>query len=131
MINQERTYLALQVDQTGACFDNIQVFGTARHSSQENNLQLIAKQSGKFPFAKTVQEKYKILKGNLHAILYMEDPKYQKIVKDVEEIDSQKKELFPQAFGSHKDFQKQIQSLRKKLNMTLIVKWFLVFFTTD
>ena len=116
MINQERTYLALQVDQAGACFDNIQVFGTARHSSQENNLQLIDKQSGKFPFAKTVQEKYKILKGNLHAILYMEDPKYQKMVKDVEELDSQKKELFPKAFGSHKDFQKQIQSLRKKLH---------------
>ena len=116
MINQERTYLALQVDQAGACFDNLQVFGTARHSSQENNLQLIAKQSGKFPFAKTVQEKYKILKGNLHAILYMEDPKYQKMVKDVEELDSQKKELFPQAFRSHKDFQKQIQSLRKKLH---------------
>ena len=115
MINQERTYLALQVDQAGAYFDNIQVFGAAKHSLQENNLLLIDKQKGNFPFAKTVQEKYKIKMGNLHAILYMKDPKYQKLVKDVDEIDSQKKELFPQAFDSHKDFQKQIQSLRKKL----------------
>ena len=116
MINQERTYLALQVDQAGACFDNIQVFGAAKHSSLENNLKHIDKQSGNFPFAKTVQEKYKILKANLHAILYMEDPKYKELVKNVEKIDSQKKALFPQAFGNHKDFQKQIQSLKKKLH---------------
>ena len=34
----------------------------------------------------------------------------------MEEIDLQKKELFPQAFASHKDIQKKIQSLRKKLH---------------
>ena len=114
MINQERTYLALQVDQAGACFDNIQVFGAAVHSSHENNLQLIDKQSGKFPFAKTDQDEYKILKGNLHAILYMKDPKYQKLVGNVEEIDLQKKAAFSTSFCEPQGYSKENSIIEKE-----------------
>ena len=56
IINQERNYLALQVDQAGACFDNIEVYGVAKHSSQENNLQLIEKQRGKFLLLKQIRK---------------------------------------------------------------------------
>ena len=116
MIHQERTYLALQVDQSGASFDNIQVFGAAKNPRLENNLQFIGVQTDRFPYAKSDKEKYQILKSNLHALFYMKDPSYQTLVKKVAQIDSQKKELFPQAFGTHKDFKKHIQSLRRKLH---------------
>tara|TARA_Y100001954_G_C15647448_1_gene520893 strand:- start:141 stop:692 length:552 start_codon:yes stop_codon:yes gene_type:complete len=46
----------------------------------------------------------------------MEDPVYRKLVERVERLDADKVERFPEAFSSHKTFQKKIQSLRKKLH---------------
>ena len=115
VIDQERTYFALQVDQAGAAFDNIQVFGSGRHRDRGDNLALVKKNQGRFPVKKPVREEHEIRKRNLHARLYMEDPAYRKLVEGVERMDADKVERFPAAFSSHKAFQKKIQSLRRKL----------------
>jgi hypothetical protein len=116
IIDQERTYFALQVDQAGASFDNLQVFGAGRHRDREANLAHIEKSKDRFPVKKSVRDEHEIRKRNLHARFHMDDPAYRKLVGEIERLDSEKVERFPEAFSSHKAFQKKIQKLRKKLH---------------
>ena len=116
IIDQERTYFAFQVDQAGASFDNLQVFGGSRHRDRVENLAHIEKMQGRFPVEKPLSDEYQIRKRNLHARLHMEDADYRKLVDEVERLDDQKVETFPEAFSSHKAFQKKVQKLRKKLH---------------
>jgi hypothetical protein len=46
----------------------------------------------------------------------MDDPVYRKLAGEIERLDAEKIERFPEAFSSHKTFQKEIQKLRKKLH---------------
>jgi hypothetical protein len=46
----------------------------------------------------------------------MEDSEYRNLVEQVDLLDEEKRERFPEAFTSHKDFQKKIQQMRKQLH---------------
>jgi arylsulfatase A len=116
IIDQGRTYFALQVDQAGASFDNLQVFSASRHRDREENLAHIEKSKDRFPVKKSVRDQHEIRKRNLHARFHMDDPAYRKLVGEIERLDAEKVERFPNAFSSHKAFQKKIQKLRKKLH---------------
>ena len=116
IIDQERTYLALQVDQAGASFDNLQVFSASRHPDRTANLSRIEELAERFPVKKSIREQHEIRKKNLHARFHMEDPSYRRLVDEIKRLDEEKAERFPIAFGSHKSFQKKIQELRKKLH---------------
>ena len=106
IINQERTYLAA-VDQAGASFDNLQVWHS--NSSQENNLQLIAKQSGKFP-TKTVQKNIILLQPTFNPL--HGGPKIPEDGQRCDKLDS-KERAFPQAFSSHKIFKSKFNHWEK------------------
>jgi hypothetical protein len=60
MISNQRTDLAFQVDQTGASFDNLQVFQVGQHPEQISNLNLIkeneARNSNLLKLRKTLDE---------------------------------------------------------------------------
>ncbi|MBP51615.1 MAG: hypothetical protein CMI27_00550 [Opitutae bacterium] len=116
VIKKNRNYFAFQVDQSGASFDNLQVFQAGPHPEQEKNLSLIKTRMDRFPHNKTVQEEHDILKRNLHALFFMKDEKYRDLINRVEELDKEKFEHFPNAFLTNKDFQKMIQDMRKELH---------------
>jgi hypothetical protein len=116
IIDQERTYLALQVDQAGASFDNLQVFSASRHPDRTANLSRIEELAEHFPVKRSIRDQHEIRKKNLHARFHMEDPSYRRLVDEIKRLDEEKAERFPEAFGSHKAFQKKIQVLRKKLH---------------
>ena len=115
IIDQERTYFSLQVDQSSAAFDNIQVFQAGRHKNREQNLHLVQSLANLHPVSKSDKEKYDILKRNTHARLHMTDPKYRQLIKAIDELDEQKRKQFPAAFQSIKTIKKDIQNQRKKL----------------
>ena len=116
IIDQERTYFALQVDRAGAAFDNLQVFTAGRHRDHEANRARIAKLTGKFPVKKTPQDAYEIRKRNVHARLHLDDAKYRGLVAAVAALDADKKKRFPAVFSSNKTFRKKIAEQRKKLH---------------
>lgn len=116
IIDQERSYFALQVDQSGASFDNIQVFGAGGHPEQKSNLETIESRKGQFPFPKSIREEHDILKRNLHARFHMEDPAYRKLVDQVKLLDQEKKTRYPEVFSSNKEAKKKLQELRKQLH---------------
>ena len=116
IIDQERTYFAFQVDQAGASFDNLQVFGGSRHRDREANLAHIEKMKDRFLVEKPLNDQHEIRKRNLHARFHLNDPDYRKLVEEVDRLDAVKVETFPEVFSSHKSFQKKIQKLRKKLH---------------
>ena len=116
IIDQERTYFALQVDRAGAAFDNLQVFTAGRHRDHEANRARIAKLTGKFPVKKTTPDAYEIRKRNVHARLHLDDAKYRDLVAVVEVLDADKKKRFPAVFSSNKTFRKKIAEQRKKLH---------------
>ena len=116
IIQKERTYFAFQVDQTGASFDDVQVFQVGSKYEKEQLLSLIASSNENHSIQRSPKEEYQILKQNLHAKLHMTDPTYRALVEQVDLLDQEKVERFPEVFTSHKAFQKKTQVLRKKLH---------------
>ena len=116
ILDQQRTYLAIQVDQPGAAFDNLQVFKAARHSDQAENRELIQRMSDLHPVEKTIIQQYDIQKTNAHDILYQSDEAYRALVKRVDELKEKEKREYPDVFGSVKDFRNRIDQYRKKLH---------------
>ena len=116
IIQKERTYFAFQVDRAGASFDNVQVFQVGRNPHSEKILLLIISDKKITYFQRTPKVEFQILKQNLHAKLHMTDPTYRALVKQVDLLDQEKVEKFPEVFTSHKAFQKKTQALRKKLH---------------
>ncbi|MBT5716669.1 MAG: DUF4976 domain-containing protein, partial [Opitutae bacterium] len=116
IFQKERTYFAFQVDQAGASFDNVQVFQVGGKSDKDEILSRIASSKENLPIERTPKEGYHILKQNLHAKLHMTDPTYRALVEQVDLLDQEKVERFPEVFASHKAFQKKTQALRKKLH---------------
>lgn len=115
ILDKQRTYLALQVDQSPADFDNVQIFRAAKHPDQAANLEHIAAMSDKYPVDKAFDEQFDIQKQNAHERLYQRHDKYRSLVKRVDELDALEKERFPEAFRSHKEFRKRISEQRKNL----------------
>lgn len=116
ILDQERTYLAFQVDKPEAAFDNVQVFKAAKSRNREANLATIQNAAGKYPVRKSLKEQYDIQKTNAHDILYQSDEDYRALVKRVDELKEKEKREYPGVFGSVKDFRKKIDQLRKKLH---------------
>lgn len=115
ILDQERTYLAFQVDQPEAAFDNIQLFKAARHRGRDTNLSIIQQAAGRYPVKKSLQEQYDIQKTNAHDIFYQSDEAYRALVHRHEELKENEQRRYPEAFGSTKSFRKKISELRKRL----------------
>lgn len=116
ILDQERTYLAFQVDQPAAAFDNFQLFRAARSQNQETNRATLEQAVGRYPVKKSLQEQYNIQKTNAHDILYQSDEAYRALIKHHDELKENEKRLYPEVFSSTKNFRKQISELRKRLH---------------
>ena len=116
ILDKQRRYLALQVDQFPAAFDNVQVLSASKHREQARNLEHIRLLSGRYPVKKTLEEQLAIQKRNAHERLYRGDADYRRLVKQVDALDAQNKRIYPDVFRSHKEFRKEIAASRKKLH---------------
>ena len=116
ILDKQRGYLALQVDQFAAAFDNFQVLSASKHRDQATNLEHVRKVSGKFPVRKSPKEELAIQKRNAHERLYRGDTEYRRLVKQVDALDADNKRRYPDVFRSHKEFRKEITVLRKRLH---------------
>jgi len=116
ILDKEREYFAFQVDPSPAAFDNVQILSGSKHPQQDENLKLILSVSNKYPVEMSVDERFSIQKTNAHEWFYQRDEAYRKLVKRVAELDAKNKQLYPEVFRSHKEFQKEISTLRKKLH---------------
>ncbi len=116
ILDQERTYLAFQVDRPQAAFDNVQIFKAAKNRKWATNLATIQQVVGRYPVEKTLKQQYDIQKTNAHDILYQSDEDYRALVKRVDELKEKEKREYLDVFGSVKDFRKKIDELRKKLH---------------
>jgi hypothetical protein len=79
-------------------------------------LAKIERTKGRFPVKKNIAKELEIRKRDLHALFHMNDPAYRKLVEEVDRLDAEKVERYPEVFSSHKAFQKKIQKLRKKFH---------------
>jgi arylsulfatase A len=116
ILDKERRYFAFQVDNSPAAFDNVQILRAEKHSQQADNRKHILAATGKHPVAKPVQEQFAIQKSNAHEWFYQRHEAYRDLVKRVDELDEENKKLYPEVFRTHKEFQKEISKLRKKLH---------------
>jgi arylsulfatase A len=116
ILAQQRTYLAFQVDNPAAAFDNFQVFKAAPHSDQAENREFIRQMFGRHPVNKSLEQQYDIQKTNAHDILFQSDQDYRALVRRVDELKEKEKREYPDVFGSVKEFRKKIDKLRKKLH---------------
>ena len=115
ILDRERGYFALQVDELPAEFDNVQILTAAKHKSQAENLKHILKVSGNHPVEKSLEEQFAIQKSNAHEWLYQRHEKYRDLCAEVDRLDEEKKKRFPEVFQTHKEFRKKIAKRRKKL----------------
>lgn len=116
ILDKERTYFALQVDDSPAAFDNIQILQATKHPDRVKNLNHIQAVSGKYPVQKPLAEQFEIQKRNAHEWFYQRQADYRSLVKRVDGLDELKKQKFPEVFRSHKEFRKQINEHRKRLH---------------
>ena len=118
MIDRPRQYLALQVDEHAAEFDNLQVFtavekkGDAEASAKAQLNEVI----DKYPVKRTLEEQLEIEKTNTHERLYQKDANYRALVAIVNELDERTEKSFSDAYRSHKDYRKAIAAERKELH---------------
>ncbi|MFT5527029.1 MAG: hypothetical protein ACI9HK_005011, partial [Pirellulaceae bacterium] len=116
ILDKERGYFAFQVDESAAAFDNVQILKAAKHPKQKENLEHILKVANNYPVTLSLEDRYSIQKSNAHEWLYQRHEAYRNLVKRVDELDEKNKKLYPEVFKSHKEFQKDIATLRKKLH---------------
>lgn len=114
IIDRQRDYFALQVDDQAACFDNVQVFFAAGKRSEDARAK-IKSAIGRYPVPKPLKEKFEIQRSNAHEWYYQNDEAYRSLVKRVDELDEVRKKRFPSVFRTHKEIRKQIQDERKRL----------------
>ena len=117
IIDRTREYFAFQVDQHAAQFDNVQILTATAKKTAEGRAKMNAA-AGKFPVKKAPEEQFDIRKTNAHESFYQNDETYRALVTRVDEMDKQRKQRFPDAFRSHKDYKKAIQNERKQLTQT-------------
>jgi hypothetical protein len=116
ILDKERSYFAFQVDDSAAAFDNVQILKATRHPQQAANLEHILAVANQHPVQKSLQEQFDIRKTNAHEWLYQRHEAYRKLVQHVDALDEKNKQLYPDIFRSHKEFQHEISDLRKKLH---------------
>ena len=114
IIDRTREYFAIQVDEHAAEFDNVQILTAVAQKAADGRAKVEAA-VGRFPVKKTLQEQFDIRKSNAHEWYYQRDETYRALVMHVDELDEALKQRFPDAFRSHKEFQKAIQAERKRL----------------
>ncbi|MEM8910120.1 MAG: family 16 glycoside hydrolase [Planctomycetota bacterium] len=117
MIDRTRDYFAIQVDDNPAEFDNVEIL-TAVPRKSGSGRATIESAEGKFPVAKPLREMLVIRRKNAHEWYYQRDAASRRLVKRVDELDRQKKRQFPNAFRTQKEFKKEIQAERRRLNET-------------
>lgn len=116
ILDRERGYFAFQVDRSPAAFDNVQILTASKHRNHAENLQHVQEMSGRYPVRKSLDEQYAIQKSNAHEWLYQRHERYRELCAKVDRIDEENKTLYPEVFRSHKEFQKEITKLRRKLH---------------
>ena len=114
MIDRNHDYLAIQVDQFPATFDNFQVL-SASPANSETHQHRIAAAVNRYPVQKTVEEAYKIQYANAQEWFYQRDEAYRDLVKQVDALDQQLKDRFSDAFQSHKEFRKKLHEMKMRL----------------
>ena len=114
MIDRNHDYLAIQVDQFPATFDNFQVL-SASPANSETHQHRIAAAVNRYPVQKTVEEAYKIQYANAQEWFYQRDEAYRDLVKQVDAVDQQLKDRFSDAFQSHKEFRKKLHEMKMRL----------------
>lgn len=118
MIDRTRQYLALQVDERAATFDNFQVFkavpkkGDAAAAGRAHLEAMI----DRFPVDRSDEEAFEIRRTNAHESYYQNDARYRALVDRVEELDERNRSRFPEVLGQTKDIKKAIQDERRRLN---------------
>lgn len=115
MIDRTREYFAIQVDEYPAEFDNIQIL-TAVASNDDDGRVKVESADGKFPVQKSLQDQFDICRTNAHEWYFQRDSTYRQLVHRVDELDEAQRQAFPEAFRTHKEFQKDIQAERKRLS---------------
>jgi arylsulfatase A len=116
ILDQERTYLAFQVDDSNAAFDNLEILNAEQHAHYEAGLKHVLSVDGQHPVQIALEERLKIEKVNARDRLYQSDAQYRQLFQHVEELDARQKQEYPDAFRSHKEFTKKIQEIRKDLH---------------
>lgn len=113
IIDQERHYLAIQVDAGEAEFDNFQWFDASSLPDDRTRRSELEAAMNRFPVTKSDAESLKILESNCHALQFLNDPAYRKLVQTIDELDQLRAQQYPDAFVTHKKRKEQINQARK------------------
>ncbi|MGB0760355.1 MAG: sulfatase-like hydrolase/transferase [Rubripirellula sp.] len=116
IIDKERQYFAFQSDTGAAQFDNVQIFTGSKQARNETTQKSVLDKANRHPVAKTLKEQFTVEKVNAHERLYQNSPEYRHLVTEVDRLDRQKAERFPEVFQSNKQIRKSISEIRKKLH---------------
>lgn len=117
MIDRTREYFAFQVDEHVAEFDNVRILTAVARKTADGRAEVEAAVD-RFPVEKSLAEQFDIRKTNAHEWYYQRDETYRALVQRVDELDEMKKQRFPKAFQTHKEYKKEILNERKRLNAT-------------
>jgi hypothetical protein len=116
IIDKQRQYFAFQSDRGDAQFDNVQIFTGSKLSNAESNRPTLLARANRHPVPKTLQEQFTLEKVNAHERLFQKDPEYRRLINEVDRLDRQKAERFPEVFQSQKQIKKAISETKKKLH---------------
>jgi len=114
IINRTRGYFALQVDEHAAEFDNVQILSAVSNKDAEARARMETA-LGRFPVEKTTSELFDILRMNAHEWYFQNDIDYRRLVLRVEELDEVRRQRFPDAFRTLKEYRSLIQEERRRL----------------
>ncbi|MCH2127453.1 MAG: sulfatase-like hydrolase/transferase [Pirellulaceae bacterium] len=122
ILDRERDYFALQVDQPAASFDNICIrtaedYPTRAWKSLRPHLE--RKQKSFPPLTLERSQQFANLKRIQHDALYRRDVRYRELVQQVDEFKVIAKERYPQVFRTMKEARKQIARERQILLETV------------
>ena len=117
MLNRKREYFALQVDQSGAAFDNVGIWHAKVKKGWESARQPLVKTQLARPWSKRpAEEDLKDLKMITVDRVYRTDAKYRALVARHEELQASAKKKYPAAYKTSKEGQKEIAKLKTKLS---------------
>ncbi len=116
IIDKQRHYFAFQSDQGNAQFDNVQIFSGDKRSPPETEQNSLASRANRHPVPKTLEERFAIERVNAHERIFQNDPEYHRLVNEVDRLDREKAEQFPEIFQSNKQIRKSITKTRKQLH---------------
>ena len=122
IIDQERSYFALQVDQAGASFDNIWVFGTGGHPEQKSNLEK-SRPNGTISIPEIHSRRTRHPQTKPSRPLPHGEILSGELVNQVELLDQEKKTRYPEVFSSSsKEAKKKLQELANNYTKTIRIQ---------